>query len=289
MKLSNSRSRRRPERAALAALLLVAPLAAGSGCVTKGEHDRVVGALEAQRNRLEDRVRDLERSNDALGEERVKLLDEMEDLRQTRETLGIEVEELQRTRDELSQNLRQREEKLEELSKLSGNYEQLVKDLESEVSAGQIQIEQLREGLRLNLSQNILFRSGAVALEPYGVEVLKKVSSQLHRFPQTVEVQGHSDDVPLSTSLARRWGTNWELAAARAASVVRLFESEGVDPTRMRAVSYGEHEPVASNDTAEGRAANRRIEIRLIPLDATAAAAEAAREVDAGAGTDARP
>ena len=107
-----------------------------------------------------------------------------------------------------------------------------------------------------------------IQVEDSGVAVLRKVSKQLVGMTHRVEVQGHTDDVPLSPALASRWGTNWELAAARAASVVRLFENEGVDPRRLTVVSHGEFAPVASNDTPEGRAYNRRIEIRLIPLDA---------------------
>ncbi|MEM7411905.1 MAG: OmpA family protein [Myxococcota bacterium] len=242
--------------------------------MTASTHGEVVDERDALRGQVES----LTRSNAAMGQERVKLLEEMEDLRETREGLSRDVAELQRTRDRLSTDLREREEQVEELSKLSGNYEALVKDLESEVAAGQIQIEQLTEGLRLNLSQEILFRSGAVKLEPYGIEVLRKVSAQLVKFPQQVEVQGHTDDVPLSSGLARRWGTNWELAAARATQVVRLFEGEGVDPSRLRAVSYGPHAPVAENDSAEGRAQNRRIEIRLIPVKGDGAASTGSDE-----------
>ena len=259
---ADGRGRRAPTSRRWAAAGIGLALVLGSACVTRGTHDEVVN----ERDSLRGQVESLTRSNAALGQERVKLLEEMEDLREAREGLSVEIAELQRTRDQLSTNLREREEEVQELSKLQGNYEELVKDLESEVAAGQIQIEQLTEGLRLNLSQEILFRSGAVNLEPYGVGVLKKVSAQLVKFPQHVEVQGHTDDVPLSAGLARRWGTNWELAAARATQVVRLFEDEGVDPSRLRAVSYGPHAPVADNDSAEGRAKNRRIEIRLIPV-----------------------
>jgi chemotaxis protein MotB len=246
------------------ALVWIGVTALTAGCVTRGTHREVV----AERDHLRTQVADLERTNEALGGERLKLLDEMEDLRVAREGLSEEVDQLQAMRDQLSQNLAKREAEVEELSKLSGSYEQLVKDLESEVSSGQIQITQLREGLRLNLSQDILFRSGSAVLEAYGAKVLMKVSSQLARHPQQVEVQGHTDDVPLSNSLAARWGSNWELAGARASQVVRLFEAEGVDPSRLRAVSYGSHAPVSDNDSAEGRAKNRRIEIRLIPIDA---------------------
>ena len=228
MKRSNTRCRRLAS--GLTALALVG--AAGSGCVTRGKYDRAVDDLERERVR----VADLERSNEALGGERLKLIDEMEDLRETKEGLAEDVAKLEKTRDLLTTSLRENEAKVAELSKKSGEYEGLVKDLEQEVSSGQIQITQLREGLRLNLAQDILFRSGSATLEPYGIELLTKVSDQLKKFPQTVEVQGHTDNVPVSKS--SHWGTNWELAAARAASVVRLFEKQGLDPAELRAVSY---------------------------------------------------
>jgi chemotaxis protein MotB len=255
MKRSNTRFRR--ATSTLAALLV----AAAPGCVTRGKYNDVVDQLDRERQRAED----LERSNEALGGERLKLIDEMEDLRVTREQLTEDVAKLEKTRDLLTNNLREHEAKVAELSKRSTEYEGLVNDLEREVSSGQIQITQLREGLRLGLAQDILFRSGSATLEPYGVELLGKVSEQLTKHPQQVEVQGHTDNVPLSAS--SRWGGNWELAAARAASVVRLFEKKGVDPKHLRAVSYGEYAPVDTNDNAEGRARNRRIEIRLKPID----------------------
>lgn len=257
-----------PELRVAGAVAVALLLCTGLGCVTQGKHQRIVGELRSERDDLKEKVQQLQRSNRALGEERVRLIDQMEDLRQEKETLSTDVAKLQRTRDLLETHLKKREEEVEKLSKLSGSYESLVKDLESEVASGQIQIEQLREGLRLNLSQDILFRSGAVTLEPYGVRVLDKVAKQLRGMSQEVEVQGHTDNVPLSPALARRWGTNWELAAARAAQVVQLFQKDGIAPERLRAVSYGPYKPVADNATPEGRARNRRIEIRLIPVEA---------------------
>jgi len=273
MKRSNTRCLR--ATSTLAALLVAA---AAPGCVTRGKYNGVVADLERERAR----TADLQRSNEALGGERLKLIDEMEDLRVAKEGLTEDVAKLEKTRDLLTTNLRENEAKVAELSKRSGDYEGLVKDLEKEVSSGQIQITQLREGLRLNLAQDILFRSGSATLEPYGVELLSKVSEQLAKNPQQVEVQGHTDNVPVSKT--SRWGTNWELAAARAASVVRLFEKHGVDPAHLRAVSYGEHAPVDDNQTAEGRARNRRIDIRLKPIDAREeAAASGQATTDSGA------
>src|SRR5262249_12798228 len=197
MKRSNTRCRR-----ATSALTLLA-LVAAPGCVTRGKYNGVVRDLEHER----ERVADLERSNEALGGERLKLIDEMEDLRVTKEQLTGDVAKLEKTRDQLTSSLQENQAKVAELSKKSGEYEGLVKDLEREVSSGQIQITQLREGLRLGLAQDILFRSGSATLEPYGVQLLTKVSDQLKKFPQTVEVQGHTDNVKLAGALASRWGT----------------------------------------------------------------------------------
>jgi chemotaxis protein MotB len=277
MKRSNTRCRR--ATSTLAALLVAA---SAPGCVTRGKYNAVVEDLERERQR----TADLERSNEALGGERLKLIDEMEDLRVNKEQLSEDVAKLEKTRDLLTASLQENQAKVAELSKKSAEYEGLTKDLEREVASGQIQITQLREGLRLGLAQDILFRSGSATLEPYGVELLSKVSDQLAKHPQQVEVQGHTDNVPVSKN--GRWGTNWELAAARAASVVRLFEKQGLDPQHLRAVSYGEHAPVDTNDTAEGRARNRRIEIRLKPIDAREEAANTGQAAPAsGAGATA--
>lgn len=257
-------SRRRTDGALLLALvgLLLVP-----GCVTRSAHNEVVGDLEIERDGLKRKVQNLERSNQSLDAERAKLLETMEDLRLERETLSRDIAKLEKTKSLLSEHLRERDEQVAELSKLETTYRGLVNDLESEVATGEIQIEQLREGIRLNLSQNILFRSGQASLERSGVDVLKKVSDQLQNNSHTIDVQGHTDNVPLRGSLASRWGSNWELAAARAASVVRLFQKLGIGPDRLTVVSRGEFAPVSSNDSPEGRARNRRIEIRLRPVE----------------------
>ncbi len=252
-------------RRTLALALLIS--LASAGCVTRTTHNEIVDGLTEERDRLQKKVTLLERSNRSLGDERSKLLESMEDIRIERETLERDVRKLEKTKALLSEHLRERDEQVKELSKIETTYRGLVNDLESEVSSGQIEIEQLREGIRLNLAQDILFRSGRATLEASGRAVLAKVSGQLSKSTQTIEVRGHTDNVPLSGALKSRWGSNWELAAARAASVVRLFQKQGIDPTRLTILSRGEFEPRASNDTPKGRARNRRIEIRLKPLE----------------------
>ena len=253
---------------------LVAP-----GCVTRSNHQEVVRERDQYRDESTlraTRIEQLEASSAALSDERVALIDEIEDLRELREELEGKVEVLEEARGELEANLRESESELvrntEEVQQLRETYGGLVADLESEVTAGRIEIDRLREGLRLNLSQEILFRSGSAQLNARGREVIGKVAERLAATPQRIEVQGHTDDVGIQGSLARRYPSNWELAGARAASVVRLLAEQGVSPDRMSAVSFGEFQPVASNDSAEGRAINRRIEIRLVPVEETAPA-----------------
>jgi len=249
--------RRSAEFALLGALAL--------GCVTRGTHNRVV----SERDALAQRVRLLEASNESLSNERVKLISEVEDLGSERKELAASVEELRATRDELQQNLAltasQLEQRNREVAQLRDTYDGLVSDLQSEVASGRVAIEQLRDGLNVKLTQAVLFPSGSAQVGPEGVALLGKVAHRLLELPHRILVQGHTDDVPISGRLAERYPSNWELAGARAASVVRILLERGVPPQRLSAVSLADTEPVAPNDSEEGRAANRRIEIRLVP------------------------
>lgn len=267
MRLSRTRSRP-PVSERLVLLALGVALAVG--CVTRGNHASVVEerdrfAYEAKRYAT--RAAQLEDANASLTAERAELLDQLEDHRLQREALEARVEILERELAERAQALATSD---SERRRLQSTYVGLVQDLEAEVSAGQIKIEQLREGLRMNLSQDLLFPSGSADLDPGGVRVLEKVAKQLRGLNQRIEVQGHTDDRAIRGQLAQRYPTNWELAGARAARVVRELVRAGVDADRIEAVSYGQYDPVAPNDTEEGRLLNRRVEIRLHPVPATA-------------------
>lgn len=263
----SSRSWPRPSVRAAGALLAAAPLLA---CVTRGTYEEVAGerdGLLVDKSRLERRVQDLERSSESLGAERARLIDEMEDLRQLQEQLDRDVRKLRAAEAELATTLADREKRLaattDEVDRLHGTYEGLVADLEEEVASGQIEIEQLRGGLLVNLTQDVLFPSGSASLSGKGKKVLGKVADNLRGIPHEIRVQGHTDNVPIRSD---RFPSNWELASARASEVVKLLATSGVDPSRLSAVSYGEFSPRASNDTPEGRAKNRRIEITLQPI-----------------------
>jgi chemotaxis protein MotB len=145
-------------------------------------------------------------------------------------------------------------------------YEQLVNNLANEMDRKEITIQQMQSGVILNLPESVLFDSGSAQVKKTGGKVLNKVAKELQDVPYQTIVGGFTDNVPISKSLAKQFPSNWDLAAARATSVVRLLEEHGVPGGRLVAVSLGENQPVASNDTAEGRAQNRRIEIRLRPV-----------------------
>jgi chemotaxis protein MotB len=265
-----------------------------AGCVSRGAYQEVEGerdALTLEKKNLEERIELLEASNESLGAERVQIIDEMETLREAHAVLDRDVNALRKAEAELTGNLQAREAELaarnQEVEQLKGTYQGLVADLESEVAAGQIEISQLRQGLQLNLTQDVLFASGSSELNDAGRSVLAKVAGRLKEVPHRIEVRGHTDSVPIRGGLAARYPSNWELAGARASGVVRFLEERKIDPTRLVSVSRGEWEPIAPNDTPEGRQKNRRIEIALEPTrpeptaDATPPAKTAPPEANA--------
>lgn len=114
--------------------------------------------------------------------------------------------------------------------------------------------------LEIELSSSLLFESGDARLSVRALEVLGEISSVLKRHDNAVRVEGFTDNVPIQT---RQFPSNWELSAARAATVVRLFTEEGMNPVRLSAVGYGENQPVADNSSSEGRARNRRVVLKV--------------------------
>jgi len=266
----------RPSRRAFAAGLAAGLAALGalsSGCVSARTYQRVV----EERDALRDQKEQLAESVASVETERASLTDQLEDLRIQKQELQRESARLAGQKAELESSLRERENAVvlqpNGSDALKGTYEGLVRDLEAEVSAGQIEIERLSAGLRLNLSEDILFPSGSADLSPAGSAVIAKVAEQVRKVPDRVQVQGHTDSVPIAGSLATRFPSNWELGGARAAAVVRSLAESGVEGDRLSAVSFAEFAPVAPNDTPEGRALNRRIEIRLLPIEGGAAPA----------------
>lgn len=209
--------------------------------------------LESKNQELADAKKSLEDVNSRLASKNKLLSDTSAELEAKQAALAETTQKLQATADYM-----QKTDKL---------YDDLVKELSSELDAKSIKIKEMKDGVNVNLAEDILFPSGSATLNESGKTVIIKVSGKLKNIPHQVIVAGFTDNIPIRGSLTKVFPTNWELAGARAASVVRLLEEQGIDNKKLTAVSFGENQPVESNDTAEGRSQNRRIEIRLRPVE----------------------
>ncbi len=156
----------------------------------------------------------------------------------------------------------------EKVQTVSSTYENLLKKMKTEIAQGQVTISELRGKLTVNVVDAVLFDTGRAEVKKEGLAVLKKVVPILKEASdKAIRIEGHTDNVPIAGSLARKYPTNWELSAARAVNVARFLQEEGIDPARLSADAYGEYRPIGDNGTPEGRAMNRRIEIVLVPRE----------------------
>ncbi len=163
--------------------------------------------------------------------------------------------------DELSKSKKKLEAAKAELEKKSAEYQQLATSLQTEIEAGRVEVSELKGKLTVKMKDKILFASGSATIGKEGLAALAKVADALRGVTgKVVRIEGHTDNVP-TTGTA--FATNWELSAARALAVVRYLQEKGVDPTKLAGAGYGEFQPIAPNDTPEGKSQNRRIEIVL--------------------------
>lgn len=227
-------------------VLSAVALLLSTGCVSAAKYDLV------------------QKSLDERTQERDALQVTNDGLKKQVGDLSSQNAELQTRVDELSP----RAQKAEQLEKTTKTYQELAKKLEKEIQEGQIEITEMKNRLTVTMVDKIIFPSGSAEISKKGKEVLDKVITILKDVKdKRIQVEGHTDNVPIVSKLKERFPTNWELSTARASEVVRhLQESGGLDPKLLSSTGYSEYQPVASNDTEEGRRKNRRIEIVLLPL-----------------------
>ena len=145
----------------------------------------------------------------------------------------------------------------------SDDYKALSAALATESNAGLLEIAELAGLVTIRLPEKVLFKPGSAVIVKTGKLTLRKVASALKGVTGRVfYVAGNTDNKPIKT---KQFPSNWELSTARALAVVHFFQAEGVDPKSLGAAGYGQFHPLAANDTAEGRAKNRRIDIGMAP------------------------
>lgn len=141
-------------------------------------------------------------------------------------------------------------------------YRSLNTQLQAEIKADQVQIHQLQDRLRITMVDEILFPEGGWQLGRKGEETLAKMAPTLSGLKnQSIVVEGFTDNVPIGPELKKRFPSNWELSTARATDVLRFLAAKGVPENTLSAQGFGDSRPVTSNDTPQGRAKNRRVDI----------------------------
>ena len=233
-----------------------------SGCVSTSKFEQMEAAknieietLQQQKAELIDQKTRLEVRKAILEKESSELAKHKSELEQQNTAIYQQVGSLEQQRAELLAANQQRQQQ----------YDALVQGLSKEVEQGQLQVRQYQNMLAVELAEQIFFDSGRATLKAGGKDVLKKVGEALISYEnKVIRVVGHTDNIPIARSLQATFPSNWELSVARATNVVRFLQEVGVPPERMVASGRGEYDPVAENDTSEGRQKNRRIEIMLI-------------------------
>jgi chemotaxis protein MotB len=150
---------------------------------------------------------------------------------------------------------RQREQKLVSVA------DKIRSALEPLVETGQVRMKPSARGLVVEINASVLFAPGQAVLRPDSIQALQAVAQVLTEVDNAVNVEGHTDNLPIASI---QYPSNWELASARASSVVRLFAAGGVAPARLSAIGYSDNRPVDSNDTTDGRARNRRVTLLIL-------------------------
>jgi len=208
-------------------------------------------------------IEEMRNRNIELGGDKQMLAESISLLKKAKEA---EIRTVSKTYEDLLSELKKTKEV--EVRTVSKTYEDLLSEMKSEIAQGQIAITELKGKLTVDVVDKILFDSGQTEIRPEGLGVLKRVVEILMTVTdKVIRVEGHTDSIPIGGALAKKYPTNWELSAARALNVTRYLEKEGIDPALLSAVAFGEHQPIAENDTPEGRSRNRRIAIILLPKE----------------------
>jgi chemotaxis protein MotB len=157
-------------------------------------------------------------------------------------------------------NTKEEEKKRQLREKMRNMARDILEALGPLIKEGKVSVTEGLKGVTVEINASVLFAVGDARLQPSAVKALRAVAEVLAQTEFPVTVEGHTDPTPIKTA---QFPSNWELSGARAASVVRLFIDSGVGPQRLTATGYGEQRPIASNDTPDERARNRRVTILI--------------------------
>ena len=163
----------------------------------------------------------------------------------------------------------------------------VVAELKKIDDTGRMSVGKEKRGIVIRISDKVAFETGRAEIIPEFQPTLNKLAAFLRGVPNRIQIEGHTDNIPIKTA---SFPSNWELSTARAVSIMRyLTEERSLDPERFSIAGYGEFRPIDSNETLEGRAKNRRVEIVLLPMSQGGPEAQPLDPADLGAASPLQP
>lgn len=159
---------------------------------------------------------------------------------------------------EAQQLLQEHAKQVKEMKQMESDLKQ---DLANLIDQGQVSVTESKRGITINVNASLLFPIGSSTLDPKANDALSTIAKKLTASNNLIQIEGHTDNTPISSP---QFPSNWELSAARAGTVVRLFAANGIEAKRLVAIGYGDNRPLDSNDTATGRSRNRRVAIQIL-------------------------
>lgn len=248
-------------------------------CVPKPQYNQLASELEASRSNqqtLAARLAQAEAQNRQKDTELTQCRISQAEFQKIAKDVTAQNVYLNKINLQLLENIKRLKQELDKkksVIQLQGKVIRLLDDtkktietsLKDQIAAQEVEVIEEDDQLKVIFVDKILFDSGSAKINKRGQELLQIMASPLEENKeQDIVVEGHTDNVPLSERLKKRFPSNWELSTARASAVVRFFQEQaGVEPERLSARGYSYYRPVAPNSTEEGRHQNRRIEIIL--------------------------
>ncbi len=236
------------------------------GCVSQSKFEDLDKKSQTQENKIKDLETQLAGALKENSEQKIKIEEQQKIIGQLERKLGAEASDKQ----SLTASITQMKKALHDMTanemetqKRIKEYKDLLARFRSMIDAGALSIKFVNGKMVVALSSDILFTSGSSTLSNEGKKAIRDVGAKLAGFTgKEFQIEGHTDNIPIHNE---RFPSNWELASARAVNVVNELVSVGVPKERLSAAAFADARPVKANDTPESRAANRRIEIVVVP------------------------
>lgn len=273
-------------------------LLAATGCVSAGTYDALKRDHDATMSALEDRNRALDESEKrvkqlltaqtsldaSLNEARAESMSLQERVSKLEADLAAVVKDkssLQASVSEMTAALAELQRRKAEADKRIAEFRSLLAKFKDLIDAGRLRVRIVEGRMVVVLNTDVLFASGSANLSKDGRAAVAEVAGLLASIPdKKFQIEGHTDNVPIATA---QYPSNWDLAAARALNVLKAMVDAGLPGDRISAASFGESKPASTNETADGRKANRRIEIIIVPDLSTLPGFEELQRVERGA------